>query len=670
MDRARGREVVSRAGIANRIAYGALFVLVLPVALVLWARASATAISLPAVHSQTLGITLAILGLLLMAAGGRELITRGGGLPMNAFPPPRFVRSGIYRWIRNPMYIGFGLVCAGASISFGSASGLWLVTPVACLAAAALVHGFERHDLERRFGPAALTPPPLSLPRGNGEPPTIAQRIAVFLWVLIPWVTAYLAVQALGRPPDAFRTALPFERSWPVMQWTELLYASTYVFVPATALVIRTRRALGRFAVEGLVATVVVTLVWLTIPVVAANRPFEPSGWAGRLLAYEQTHSNAVAAFPAFHVLWALIAAEGWSANARVSNRSIWAWAGWSWALLISASSITTGMHTVVEVAAAVLAYVAVRRYDRLWERARDVTERIANSWKEWRVGPVRVINHGAWAAAAAGVGLVIAGSAAGPDHLSAVMVVAVCVLIGAGLWAQLLEGSSKLLRPFGWYGGVLGGVVGALAARLAGVPVVPVLAAFSIAAPWIQILGRLRCLVQGCCHGSPASSSVGIRYGHPRSRVTELADLAGVPIHATPLYSIAGNVVIGIVLVRLRVLGAPNGLIVGAFLTLGGLARFVEESYRGEPQTPVIAGLRSYQWLAVLSLLIGIAFTAMPPVPGPSGFSPPDARLVGAALLMAAVTGFAMGVDFPASNRRFSRLAAADPGGSNDPDA
>ena len=585
---------------------------------------------------------------------------------MNAFPPPRLVRAGIYRWIRNPMYIGFGLACVGTSIASGSASGLWLVTPVACLAAAALVHGFERHDLRRRFGPDALTPPLLSLPRGNGAPPTMAQRVAVFLWVLIPWVVAYAAVQALGRAPDGFQTALAFERRWPTMQWTEIVYASTYVFVPLTPLVIRTRRALGRFGVEGLIGTVVVTLVWLAVPILAANRPFEPSGWPGRLLAYEQEHSNGVAAFPAFHVLWALIAAEGWSANARTSRHSLWAGIGWSCAVLIGASSLTTGMHTLAEVAAAVVLYIPVRRFDRVWTWARDLTERIANSWKEWRVGPVRVINHGAWAAAAAGVGLLVAGSAAGPDRLGAVILVATCVLIGAGLWAQLLEGSSKLLRPFGWYGGVLGGVVGALAARAAGAPVIPVLAAFSIAAPCIQILGRLRCLVQGCCHGFPASSSIGIRYAHPRSRVTQLADLAGVPIHATPLYSIAGNVVIGIVLVRLRVLGAPNALIVGAFLMLGGLARFVEESYRGEPQTPVLAGLRSYQWLAVLSLLIGIVFTTLTSVPGPAGFSRPGAPLIWAALAMAVVTGFAMGVDFPASNRRFSRLAAADVLGGN----
>src|SRR5512138_920166 len=475
--------MVSAPGVAKRIAYGALFVLVLPVGLVLWAWASAPMVPLRAIQSVVWGVTLAALGLILLAAGGRELIVRGEGLPMNAFPPARFVRSGPYRWIRNPMYWGFALVCTGASIALGSASGLWLVTPVASLAAAALVRGFEDHDLRRRFGSAALAPPLLSLPRGDGEAPTGAERAAVFVWVLIPWLVAYSAVQALGRAPDAFTTALPFERDWPVIQWTELPYASAYVLVPLTALVIRTRRALGRFAIEGLIATATVTLVWLTVPAVAANRPFVPSTWMGRLLAWEQTHSHGVAAFPAFHVLWALIAAEGWEANAQLSLRSLWRWIGWSWALLVAVSSLTTGMHTLLEVVSGVVVYALIRRYDRVWMRVRDLTERVANSWKEWRLGPVRLINHGAWAAAAAGVGLLVAGSAAGADRLGAVVWIAVCVLVGAGLWAQWLEGSSKLLRPFGWYGGVLGGVIGALTARAAGVPTLPLLASFSIAA-------------------------------------------------------------------------------------------------------------------------------------------------------------------------------------------
>ena len=118
---------------------------------------------------------------------------------------------------------------------------------------------------------------------------------------------------------------------------------------------------------------------------------------------------------------------------------------------------------------------------------------------------------------------------------------------------------------------------------------------------------------------------------------------------------------VLGVILVRLRTLGASHTLVIGTFLMLGGIARFVEESYRGEPQTPTIAGLHSYHWLAILSLVAGIVCTTLTPVPGPAGFTMPNAPLVWAALGVAVVGGLAMGVDFPASNRRFSRLASVD---------
>lgn len=653
--------MVNAARKTGRLAYAALFVVVVPVGLILWARGAAPAVTLPAVHAFGPGMVAAGGGILLVAAGAWGLIAQGGGLPLNAFPPPRLVRGGVYRWIRNPMYIGFVVMCAGVSIAVGSSAGLWLVTPSVALGAAALVYGFERHDLARRFGSAALAPPLLSLPRAGDLPPTPAQRLAVFLWVFAPWLVTYYAVQALGRPAGAFGTILPFERRWPVWPWTEALYASTYLFIPLTALMTRSGRDLRRFAVQSGVATALVALLWLVVPVVAINRPFTPSGLLGRLLAFEQSHSRGVAAFPAFHVLWTLLAADAWSANARATGRGAWAWIGWTWAALITLSCLTTGMHTLVEVGAALVCYVPLRQLDAVWEWLRGGTERLANSWKEWRVGPVRFIVHGVYAAAAAGVGILVAGSAAGPRGLAAVTWIGVCILLGAGLWAQALEGSSRLLRPFGWYGGVAGGVIGAVSARLAGAPILPALAAFAVAAPWIQIGGRLRCLVQGCCHGGPAPAGVGIVYRHRRSRVTQLAQLAGVPIHATPLYSIAGNIVIGLLLARLRMVGATDALLVGSYLILGGTARFVEESYRAEPQTPIVAGLHIYQWIAIASVVIGAFGTTLPSSAASPPFAPITGGLLAAAGILAVVTGCAMGMDFPGSNRRFSRLAPAD---------
>lgn len=644
---------VTRRSPLGPLVYGAFFAVALPAALAWWAGRAAPAVPLPALHLPWAGWTVVALGLTLLVAGVVALGVYGHGLPMNPYPPATYVDRGPYRYLAHPIYAGFAAACWGASIATGSASGLWLVSPLVALGAAALVLGYERHDLRRRFGAEALRRPLIALPADTSAAPAAWDRVSVFLLVFLPWTVVFEAAARLGVPRDAIDAHLPFERGWPVVVWTEFVYASVYPFVGLVPLVARERAVLRRFAVTALVATAVITLIYVTVPVVAPPRPFAGGGLAGRLLAIERAMANTVAAFPSFHVVWALIAAEAWGRTFPRLAR--WAW---GWATAIAASCITTGMHALADVALAVALWPVLRGYPAVWSALRAGAERVANSWREWQWGPVRVINHGAYAAAGGAVGVVVAGALAGPAQRGGVALVAVCGLIGAGLWAQQLEGSPALARPFGYFGGVIGVVAGVISAGIAGCDWLLLLAAWAAAAPWIQSAGRLRCLVQGCCHGAPAPEAVGIRYWMPRSRVCKLAGWRGVALHPTPLYSILSHVVIGTLLARLWSLGAALGLIAGLYLLLTGLARFVEESYRGEPQTPVVRGLRLYQWFTLVFVAAGAVLTTLPVVPSPV----PSPGAVGGLLLLAAgigaLCGFAMGVDFPGSSRRFARLA------------
>jgi hypothetical protein len=374
----------------------------------------------------------------------------------------------------------------------------------------------------------------------------------------------------------------------------------------------------------------------------------------GRLILFERAMSNTVAAFPAFHVVWSAIAAEAWATRSRAAGIVAWTWAG-----LIAVSCVTTGMHAVVDVAAAVLAFVLLRRASAIWELLRRGAERLASSWREWRLGPVRVINHGFYAALGGALALTIAAGAVGARGLWQVVVIHVAGLLGAGLWAQTLEGSPRLSRPFGYYGSVIGAVAGALVVGWIGGNTMLLIGAVALEAPWLQAIGRARCLVQGCCHGRPAPEKVGVRYWRDRSRVCALGNLRGVPLHPTPLYSMMANAVIGMLLARLWSLGAALSIVAGSYLILAGAARFVEESYRGEPQTMLIGGLRIYQWLAICSFVAGAVLTAVPSGTAPATWLAPDGRVLAVAVGFGALCGFAMGVDFPGSARRFARLAA-----------
>jgi prolipoprotein diacylglyceryltransferase/membrane-associated phospholipid phosphatase len=455
----------------------------------------------------------------------------------------------------------------------------------------------------------------------------------------------------LGKPLGAMSTYLPFEMRLPVIEQTEIVYASTYLVVLLTPLLASSGLALRRFALRGLTAMAVIFPLYLLLPVFVPPRPFQPVGPLGTMLAMERTPFSGIAAFPSFHVVWALIAASALGEGSKWKKR-LW----WTWAVLVSLSCITTGMHSVLDVIAGAIAYIVIVRIDRIWASILKCAERLANSWREWRIGPVRIIIHGAYAGAAALIGVLIIESLVGRDAAVVAAGVFFGAIIGAVLWAQWVEGSPSLLRPMGFYGGVIGAMIGAVPAVFLGINFWTALAAFAVAGPWIQAAGRLRCLVQGCCHGRATVNASGIRYTQPRTRVCRLAKLAGVPIHATPVYSILWNFVVGTALLRLLAVHAPGTMICGIYFLLSGAGRFAEEAYRGEPQTLVRCGLHLYQWIAAFTFVLGAVFTAIPS-PAMNFFTPLNTSSVILAIVCAATCWFVSGVDFPEVSRRFARL-------------
>ena len=631
--------------------YGTLFVVVLPVGLIAWARATGSIIALPAIESHPIGIAGIILGSLLLFSGVFSLWFYGNGLPMNPYPPDRYVTRGPYRFLRHPIYAGFSILCAGVALTTGSASGLWLVTPVVALSCTSLVLGYENIDMRKRFG-GRLPEPYLRFPPKDDLAPTFQDWLSVQVLVLLPWLIMYEWLAALGTPAHAVVAFLPFEQNLPVLEWTELFYASTYLFVIIVPAFAPSRKVLREFAIQGLVATLLMVLLFISIPLIAPPRAFTPASPLGYLLAFERRVDTPVNAFPSYHVIWIFLAI---AVFAERSPRMRYAW--WGLGIAISVSCITTGMHAIVDVVAGVVVFVAVRNIRRIWELIRRSAERVANSWREWTKGPVRIINHGVYAGVGSMLAVAIVGFLTGRENLPSNLLVAFSALIVAALWAQIVEGSPSLLRPYGFYGGVVGIFLGSLLVRpLFGVDPWLLLAANSVAGPWVQSFGRVRCLVQGCCHGHEAPAGIGIVYRHPRSRVCRLSNLGGKPVHPTPVYSILWNVVIAVVLTRLWFGQVPLSLIAGLYLILTGVGRFVEEAYRGEPQTRVKAGLRFYQWIAVFTVVAGAVFTCVGSGAS-AGVLQFDWLIVGSAAVFGAVTWFALGVDFPRSDRRFARL-------------
>jgi protein-S-isoprenylcysteine O-methyltransferase Ste14 len=80
-----------------------------------------------------------------------RFVVEGLGTPAPVAPPERLVVGGIYRWVRNPMYVAVIATILGQALLLGRsvlvewALVFWALT-------AAFVRFYEEPDLRRRFG--------------------------------------------------------------------------------------------------------------------------------------------------------------------------------------------------------------------------------------------------------------------------------------------------------------------------------------------------------------------------------------------------------------------------------------------------------------------------------------------------------------------------------------
>ena len=96
---------------------------------------------------RTAGVLLIAAGVLVAVLGVLEF--RRADTTVNPMSPERasnVVTSGVYRWSRNPMYLGMASVLAGLALAVGSATGL-LVTAGFC----AYLSRFQIAPEERRL---------------------------------------------------------------------------------------------------------------------------------------------------------------------------------------------------------------------------------------------------------------------------------------------------------------------------------------------------------------------------------------------------------------------------------------------------------------------------------------------------------------------------------------
>ncbi|CAF1263740.1 unnamed protein product [Adineta steineri] len=203
------------------------------------------------------------------------------------------------------------------------------------------------------------------------------------------------------------------------------------------------------------------------------------------------------------------------------------------------------------------------------------------------------------------------------------------------------------------------GGILGSLIVSwFYSIPLIRILSAYALASPWIQGVGRFRCIIHGCCHGRSTNKFFGILITNSQSRVCSLSKLKNEYIHITQGYSILSNLIIGMLLWRLWYSNISLYVIISLYFILIGQSRFIEERFRGEIQTKVYCKLKICQWLSILFVLVGI-FISMISFDNDTiqlNFMCKYEYLI-PSILFGFIATFALAIDFPESKKRFSRL-------------
>src|SRR5215211_1798649 len=122
---------------------------------------------------RVLGGVLLVAGLVAPVGGFVRFVVEGFGTPAPVAAPEHLVVGGVYRYVRNPMYVAVLAAIVGQSLLLGRL-GLLLYAGVAWVAVAAFVRFYEKPPPPRRlaakYGPSRRKVPPGFPPLRPGDP--------------------------------------------------------------------------------------------------------------------------------------------------------------------------------------------------------------------------------------------------------------------------------------------------------------------------------------------------------------------------------------------------------------------------------------------------------------------------------------------------------------------
>ncbi|MCS7224781.1 MAG: prolipoprotein diacylglyceryl transferase [Armatimonadetes bacterium] len=130
-------------------------------------------------------------------------------------------------------------------------------------------------------------------------------------------------------------------------------------------------------------------------------------------------------------------------------------------------------------------------------------------------------------------------------------------------------------------------------------------------AAPAIPLghaIGRVGCFLNGCCHGKPTFSFVGVSFENPEIGIST------PPSHPTQLYEAFLLVGLFLLLVRLRSQMVSPGRLFLLWIGGYGMIRFFVDFWRANLNAGQFLGLSAAQWLSLALIVVSsFAFWKLP---------------------------------------------------------
>ena len=193
--------------------------------------------------------------------------------------------------------------------------------------------------------------------------------------------------------------------------------------------------------------------------------------------------------------------------------------------------------------------------------------------------------------------------------------------MIGASLFNTILFGQNNTLQKIteldisgmSVLGGVLGGFIGVEIFKKIVGHKESTGDAFAIAIPIGHAIGRIGCFLSGCCFGKVSNLPWAVSYPENsipflvHKHANFLSDNArlSLAIHPIAIYEIIFNIILFIILIKLRDYFKVNGAVFRFYIFAYCLFRFFEEFLRADTGDSIFLGLKLIQINLLISILL-----------------------------------------------------------------